>query len=1500
MAPRKRKVVVAAPVASPEKVKFSTAVVQTMLNAQQKETTHAKLINQLKQLYATVPHDSFMKSFIQVVKRQMEREEANEYANNVLKFCAKFVAQPEYSEQSITHPVMATIFDWLLSTISSAPLVRFRICQLVNLILNALGSDATLDDTICDKILRYMLERMRDVSQQVRVQAVLALQRLQDPSSPEDSVVRAYTYHLDKDPSSKVRQTIISCLGRNYRSIPHILERLWDADERVRRHTYMQMSSYPVRQYKVAQRLKFLEQGLKDHSDSVRKVVRNVMIPQWIESYQRDYVAFVEALKLDADEQEMDRFRKTSKMALFEIFNKNGVKEMTELLNFSEENKTVPLVELTIESAICWQAMLEHLHKTNSHELEDYMPELSKFCEYLKELVDNPGVAAFMKCTSNTSSGSNQTSPGQADGMDKLQQLYYQYILLTLLEIAAMYDFGDEFGCDSLKMVLSEILCNETLYEMNVRTIMQTFEKLLTDVETRLKFFVDLINSVLEPSRQDVSHSSRMLVETYLEKHPEQTALKLKISSLRLEILDLKEQETQLAQQKDYAGAQSVAEKLNLCNEEYANLVKPLLHEMTMSISSTTGDTSTALGFRDTMLKPRRMTPHTINKCLQVCFYLVNSPTVRVLTPAVCDLYKSFISRHVQSVQLHTRNWALRASTAFSMLYDGLSKDTFQLLYQQFLDTASTRLWKTAIEGVFELLDRYGFEHFDLEKDDDASKDTSRTTKSSRQLFNRHSTGYPDDSQSSSSTCNGNEFYKMSIHFMDTCDDDVICLTIIEGFCRLILHGHCTSSDIVSKLLLRFFNPTTDSRTQQVLGIFFEALIRKKRQELLQKALLRTLFTVLEAPNESPLAEVQPETVVKFVINSTRPVFCSPGVNPHNTIAVTFLRVMHDNLTLKDLLKILSRQLLVLEITDDTVLRGDLVSAVNGILQESTLDPKMVKALTTFREMMLGKIAEPLSFSSSRAPASATMTETGDDNGGEKRATGGERESTSAAAEDEDDEEDEQEQEEEENELELNRTRDRPQINKSILQEDSDAELLTSPMKVGESVPAQAPGTPSSLTPMTTPPPSERTNALLKSLRRSLCFGSCPPPAEQVSRLANPTTTTTSSGGTFKVPDASALRKIRATSARAKERTAPSVAKDREEEFEIPATQEDDAEGDAEQEDDSDVEIPETQTTPSERKSGGRRTSARRIPAASRGKNSKRSDSATSSGSSSSTTTDEDVVNGSPNVTVSRINRSVRPLNKVAAKTLYERSVMGPPGTMPRVTRHVSRLDAINGKVMTRKSLSVLGDSASSPQAASSSSSRRTKDDSKQVPRTGGRTSRSAASNQSNISSPTTARTPKSSSTQGQQKSTKTATVDDNAARQTNAPERRRSSSRRSKKADDQSPSPRRISSAVPATSTPNQPKTPTVRTSARTAATTSSPGGKRSRNRNPPAAADANKSTDSGTSTTSPIRLKRAAVVLTPLSATVSRVKLLERDGKNLRSTPTSPRRPNRKAARK
>ncbi|CAD7077192.1 unnamed protein product [Hermetia illucens] len=892
-----------------------------MSNAQLNETFHNKYIREMQQLYMKMDHDAFMFTLIKMLKCAMATEETNEYAQTTLAFCAKFVASYDGED---THPILTATFKWLMSTISNNPHIRFRLCQFVNMVLNALGLEAALDDTICDNILTYMISRLRDLNPNVRVQAILALQRLQVPDNPDDIVVKTYQFHLSSDPSPRVRQAVITSMGRNYNTIPYILERLWDVDEKVRRHTYLHMSSYPVKAYKVSQRLTFLEQGLNDRSDMVRKVVTTVMLPQWLESYNRNVIALISGLKLDANEAEIDRFRKITKMALFEIFKRQKKDDLVATLPLEEDGeyeKCVPFEKLTVEVTLFWLGLIEYLQHENADELDSIIPELTTFCNYVQKY-----------CESSKSD------------MDKWQKMEYQYILLTLMEIVYTFDLGDEIGRDNLKILLETLLKNFDIEEQTIKVIVQCTENLITKQEDRLQFFVDIIKDLTDAKSltNELSHD-RTLIEELLEKHSEKD-LKFQISSLKVKMLDLEEQETNFVQRKDYAQAQRIAEELTACREEYMNMLKPILKEVSSS------DSEESRKFMSLTFQQKKLSPEIIIKSLQIAFYMVVSKNVKSLTPNVCDLYKDFIRRHVESNQIGVRDWALKCGTAYSMLYEPLSKDVYNTLYSQFYKNHNVRLWKTAIECIFELLDRYTCSHFDVEDKHNKSR------KAGRQLYNTSTLDSIDaEEEPSTSAAHGVDLIFMMSHFLDTCDDTCILRALVVGFCRLVLHGHIKNDDIIEKLLLKYFNPITDPEINQILGVFFENLIKRKKHEHLQPCLLPTISTIMSAPYDSPLHEIKPDNVLRFVIDSTRPIHNSSGPNIHDNLALSFLREMQNNISNKELLKILAKELTTLSISasDESSSRDEMREGIAKLLQ-CDIDPKTAKYLVNFRDLLDG------------------------------------------------------------------------------------------------------------------------------------------------------------------------------------------------------------------------------------------------------------------------------------------------------------------------------------------------------------------------------------------------------------------------------------------------------------------------------------------------------------------------------------------------------------------
>lgn len=187
--------------------------------------------------------------------------------------------------------------------------------------MNTFSIKAEIDETIMDSVVERMLGTfIKDVSPVVRQNAIMALQRLQDPENPEDNVTKNYIQHMESDPIAKVRQAAITAIAKKLPVFAHILERLNDNDEKVRRHTYLQMASVPVKSYKIADRIKVMQAGLYDRSDMVKKVVNNIVMPNWIAAYDNDYTEFIKAIKLDSSDQELIKFRSLAQDALVAVF----------------------------------------------------------------------------------------------------------------------------------------------------------------------------------------------------------------------------------------------------------------------------------------------------------------------------------------------------------------------------------------------------------------------------------------------------------------------------------------------------------------------------------------------------------------------------------------------------------------------------------------------------------------------------------------------------------------------------------------------------------------------------------------------------------------------------------------------------------------------------------------------------------------------------------------------------------------------------------------------------------------------------------------------------------------------------------------------------------------------------------------------------------------------------------------------------------------------------
>ncbi|KAH8237445.1 hypothetical protein KR038_012149 [Drosophila bunnanda] len=902
------------------------AMYTIMRHTERKASLHKNYVKEMQQLYTKAGHQAFQTAFIDVLKAILEAEEGNENATMALNFCATLVTSFK-SER--THPVLAATIHWLLTTYSSNPHIRYRLCYFVNLILKELGPNAALDDTQCDEILESMLDRVKDVSPSVRKQAVLAMQRLQMPDNPTDPVVVAYQYHLSADPSPSVRQCIITCMGRNYITVPYILQRLWDVDEKVRRHTYVNMCNYPVRSYKVAQRLTLLEQGLNDTSATVRKTVVNYMLKAWIESYQQNYISLTAALKLDSNEEELLRFRRVAKQMLRVIFEKTDVDQLIELLPLSDDcelHRCIPQEELTVELLLYWQCLSEFL-ETQSDETDPVLPELSVFCSYVEKF------CLFQK-----------------PDMDKFAQIEFQNMLLSLVEMLQSYDLGDEIGRGNMRVLITGLLKDCLLDHKIVCVLVRCSEKLITDLNDRMQYLIDIIYELCElNTKQNELIHDRSLINKLLDDLD--TPLKMKISALKVKILELEEHEDNFVRQKEYIRAQAVTEEKTAVTTEYAELIRPLLERS---------------GVLEMPARPKLSKQERILKALYTSYYMVASPVVHKLTPALCQLYKDFICRHLASTEVDIFEWAIKCGTTYCLFYETYCKEMFEVVVEQVCNNNIPRLCETAASCLMELLDHYGLDYFNElnQTGGGGGGGNSQLNKSKmRQLYTMQELYDCDDDGTQSQNSDQNSDILMVLsHFVDRVQSKGVRLAIVRGLCRLVLRGHLDDrTDVMETLLKRYFNPNTEAIVSQVLGMFFEQLLHHKKQVLLQPCLLSCVWTIMNCNFDSPLCTVQPDHLTKFFIEMTMQEGTSPQTNIHNKIALSFLQYIQNYFTeRRDMCRLLSKELtsLTVNVFNGPAIKAEMLELADKLIA-SDLDPRMTKNIENFKLMVNGSFDPP-------------------------------------------------------------------------------------------------------------------------------------------------------------------------------------------------------------------------------------------------------------------------------------------------------------------------------------------------------------------------------------------------------------------------------------------------------------------------------------------------------------------------------------------------------------
>ncbi|XP_027747052.1 condensin complex subunit 3 [Empidonax traillii] len=798
--------------------------------AQKPRQSHAKLVVALKATYAQLDDkEDFHEKFIHCLKYAMIIYSREPAVEQVMNFVATFVTsfyqtekEDDSEEGEEDNLLLNYVFKFLLeSHNANSHAVRFRTCQLVSKILGNMPENAQIDDDLFDKINEVMLIRIKDKFSNVRIQAVLALARLQDPKDENCPVVNIYSILLENDSNSEVRRAVLSCIAPSARTLPVIVGRTMDVKEAVRKLAYEVLAEkVHMRALSIAQRVKLLQQGLNDRSDAVKEVMRK-LLQVWLQFTEGDVLELLHRL----DVENCPEVAIQVLNALFSLSPLHGVVQNCKNL---DNRKLIPLEDLTAENVLHWRSLCEYLKskgKEGEDLLEEILPEPAIYADYLLSYLQNMPVL----------------TEEQKEDFNCFENLMTkEFIGQQLILIIGCMDTMEEGGRKHLLDILQKILILPATSAALIPLLVERLLCIVKDDDTRIQIIAEIISEVREPI---------VSVEQPVDA-AEIRRRELKLAEIKVRLFEAKQALEECITLQDFNKASVLKEQITELERTKNDLIKaeeqPEIIEMHVEKSD----------------------PETLLKCLMMCHELLKVMSLsKGISPTINELIQSLILPGITNLHPAVRNKAVLCLGCCTLQKKEFAQNQLPLLLQV-LQIDNTKIKLSALKAIFDQLMLFGIEPFKTRRDNDSQSESAHIRTENDE---DESKTIAEDEEDSATI---NSLLKLLSGFLDS-EFSELRTVAAEGIAKLMFSGRLISAKLLSRLVLLWYNPVTeeDTRLRHCLGVFFPlfAYANRSNQECFEEAYLPTLQTLLNAPATSPLSEVDINNVSELLVDLTRP-----------------------------------------------------------------------------------------------------------------------------------------------------------------------------------------------------------------------------------------------------------------------------------------------------------------------------------------------------------------------------------------------------------------------------------------------------------------------------------------------------------------------------------------------------------------------------------------------------------------------------------------------------
>ncbi|XP_041837879.1 condensin complex subunit 3 [Melanotaenia boesemani] len=780
-------------------------------------------------------------------------------------------------------------FNWSHKANSHA--VRFRACQLINKLLGSMAENAQIDDDLFDRIHQAMLVRVTDKFPNVRIQAALAMTRLQQPKDPDCPTINAYLLILENDTNAEVRRAVLSCIAMSPRTLPKVLKRTRDIKENVRKLAYQVLADkVHIKALTIAQRVGLLQQGLHDTSEAVREVVCSSLVPAWLLRLDGNVIELLHRL-------DVENCSETAMNTLKAIFNRTPSEELLQNREQLDNRKLIPEESLTCENVLYWRALCEFIKgkgDDGDEMLEQVLPDAATYADYL---------CGYLKAVPVLS------EEQRADFNQLELVMTKEFISRQLIHLISCLDTNEEGGRKRVLAVLQEMLALPQTPSSLVSLLTEKLLTLIPDEHRRIQTMAEIISDVREP----ITEASQPVDEN------ENRRQQVQLAEVKVRILEAKQTLEDCIAAQDFSRAAEL--KDSITNLEVRR--NQIIQEIAESNQPADKD-----------FRAEKNDPETLLRCLMMCAELLKQMNIKTRTgPTISALMSSLILPSIANAHPAVRNMAVVCLGTCTLHSKELAKTHMVLLLQiAQLDEVKIRI--SALRAILDLLLLFGFQLLSEPAPTQPAQPAQSPEKQDDDAALAEDKGdVPEDTAQS--------ILVMLSEFLDSEVSD-LRTEAAEGLAKLMYTGRISSAKMLSRLVLLWYNPVTedDTRLRHCLGVFFQLYARESRvhQEVVEEGFLPTVRTLLNAPATSPLAEVDINNVIELLVELTRSsALIKPSSNTEEVCVHDYLAVRMCGEMLKDPIapevRLYAKALCNLELSRDETVRKDLQTLLQQLVQ---------------------------------------------------------------------------------------------------------------------------------------------------------------------------------------------------------------------------------------------------------------------------------------------------------------------------------------------------------------------------------------------------------------------------------------------------------------------------------------------------------------------------------------------------------------------------------------